>query len=178
MVRAPIIYSGPRATGVPFRSLDQWTQGLLGHITALTIHHSAGPRATSKARAMMLNSQYDTMHLREGWGGIGYHFTIDDQGRVYCCRPLTAKGAHTGGHNTGNVGVCFHGNYETDSLTRRQRDTLKWLCSGGFNYLTGASEKNCILRGHREWSGPTNQTACPGKNLYRHLRWRRLVSWR
>lgn len=172
---APIIYSSEKHTGVPYRSADQWTQGPMGPVEALTIHHSAGPRATSKARAIELNAQYDEMHRREGWGGIGYHFMMDDQGRLYTCRPVNEKGAHTMLHNSGNVGLCIHGNYETDSLSAAQRATIKWLCQGGFNYLTGAREKDCILRGHKEWSGQS--TACPGKNLYRHLRWRRLVSW-
>lgn len=172
---APIIYSGTRHTGIPVRTDDQWTQGPLGPVRALTIHHSAGPRATSKAHAIDLNAQYDRMHLREGWGGIGYHFTMDDQGRLYRTRPVSEKGTHTALHNTGNIGVCIHGNYETDKLTAAQRATIKWLCQGGFNYLTGAREKDSILRGHKEW--PDQSTACPGKNLMRHLKWRRLVSW-
>lgn len=171
---APIIYRGTADTGIPARSDNGWGQGVLGDVSAVTFHHSAGPRAKDKAQCIKLNKAYDAQHQAQGWGGIGYHWIMDDQGRLYQARPSDLRGAHTGGHNTGNIGIMIHGSYDHDRLTLKQRETIKWMFQGGFVVLTGERERDiALVRGHQEWSGPTNQTACPGANLMRHLRWRR-----
>lgn len=151
---------------------DSYKFGDLGPIHAVTIHHSAGPRATNKARAQALHRSYQAAHQAKGWGDIGYHFAVDDMGRVYRLRPLAAKGAHVGDWNTGNVGVMFHGNFDLHRPTGAQRETLKWLFQGGIHYLTGAHERDVIVRGHFEWPGH-GTNACPGRHMRRHLNWRR-----
>ncbi len=169
----PIIYGGPADTGIAITGgADDF--GLLGEIFAVTFHHSAGPRAGSKAQAQALHRAYQRDHIAQDYGDIGYHLSMDDLGRLYKLRPISFKGAHTGGHNTGNVGIMIHGNYDHDKLTRAQKQTIKWLFQGGLFILTGEREADIALaRGHQEWPGPTNQTACPGTNLMRHLAWRR-----
>lgn len=167
----PIIYRRAEDTGITPKDPDMF--GALGEIRAVTFHHSAGPRARTKAQAMALHRSYQAHHIAQGWGDIGYHFSIDDAGRVYVLRSHRCKGAHVGGWNTGNVGVMVHGNYETDRLTRAQRKTLRWLFTGGFFVLTGEREADiALVRGHNEWPGH-GSNACPGKNLERHLRWLR-----
>lgn len=173
---APIIYRGPSDTGIQHtgNGIDPARFGLLGDIDAATFHHSAGPRAGSRAAACRLHQAFQRDHMAQGWGDIGYHASVDDFGRVYLLRPITFKGAHTGGHNTGNIGIMFHGNYDHDRLTDAQKDTLKWLFQGGFNRLFGVRESDILLaRGHQEWPGPTNQTACPGRDIMRSLVYRR-----
>jgi hypothetical protein len=166
------IYRGAADTGISPKDPGQF--GELGEIFAVTLHHSAGPRAPSKAKAMVLHRAYQQQHINQGWGDIGYHWAMDDLGRFYALRSVRFKGAHTGGHNTGNVGIMVHGNYERDKLTWRQKRSLKWLFQGGFFVLTGECEKDiALVRGHQEWPGPTNATACPGRNLMASLRYRR-----
>lgn len=170
----PTIYAGVADTGVRSRSPEAWGQGAIGTVFAITIHHSAGPRAKTKAQAVALNRAYNQQHANQDWGGIGYHFAIDDLGRVYRLRPAHLKGAHTGGHNTGNIGIMVHGNYDHDKLTAKQKQTLEWLFKGGILTLTGVSESRIdMVRGHQEWPGPTNATACPGRNIMRSLVYRR-----
>ncbi len=169
----PTIYRSPVDTGITITEGAN-DFGLLGDIEAITFHHSAGPRATTKAKAQALHRAYQAQHQRQGWGDIGYHLSMDDHGRFYVLRPVRFKGAHTGGHNTGNVGLMIHGNYDVDKLTRAQKASIKWLFQGGFLALTGEHERDITLvRGHQEWPGPTNATACPGRNLMEHLAWRR-----
>ncbi|HEY5565076.1 MAG TPA: N-acetylmuramoyl-L-alanine amidase, partial [Rhodothermia bacterium] len=108
----------------------------------------------------------------------GYHFLLDQTGRVYQGRPFLdesikfedgpplALGAHVGGANTGNIGVsvlgCYHppeGGGCRDVLSSSALDSLVTL----FAYLSetyGVSPS--ILRGHRDYSS----TACPGDNNY------------
>lgn len=169
---APIIYSGAADVGIS--PANPGLFGSLGEIQAVTFHHSAGPRARTKAAAQALHRAFQRDHISQGWGDIGYHFSIDDLGRVYKLRDIQYKGAHTGGHNTGNVGVMLHGNYDLDVLTDAQADTLRWLFRGGLQTLTGQAESSfALVRGHQEWPGPTNQTACPGRSLMAHVRFLR-----
>lgn len=169
----PTIYRGEGGTGVDPKGIEN-RFGPIGTVYAVTVHHSAGPRAQTHAQAKALNRAYDQQHRNQGWGGIGYHASIDDLGRVYTLRPSYLKGAHTGGHNTGNIGIMFHGNYVHDKLTVKQKQTLEWLFKGGFFTLFGVSESRIqMVRGHQEWPGPTNATACPGTDIMRSLVYRR-----
>lgn len=165
----PIIYSGYRDTGYkPAPGADKF--GPLGDIYAVTFHHSAGPRATSKAKAIELHKAYQRQHINQGYGDIGYHFALDDHGRFYKLRSLTVKGAHVGANNTGNVGIMVHGNYMDEKLTRAQKESLLWLFRGGFHKLLGERERDiALVRGHREWPGHTSN-ACPGDNLQGRVR--------
>lgn len=170
---APIIYETRKDAGL-VAPVDTDEFGPLGEIFAVTFHHSAGPRAKDKAAAQRLHKAFQLDHEGQDWGDIGYHFSMDDFGRIYTLRDVSLKGAHTGGHNTGNVGIMLHGNYDHDELNASQKETLLWLFRGGFYHLTGKTERGiALVRGHQEWPGPTNQTACPGTNLMRHIRYLR-----
>lgn len=159
-------------------SADSYKFGMLGEPYAVTVHHSAGPRAPNKARCQELNRQYQRDHVAKGWGDIGYHASMDDLGRFYLLRPKDAKGAHVGGWNTGNLGVMIHGNYEADGLREAQRESIEWLFKGGFHALFGVSEYDLrFARGHQEWENHESN-ACPGENLMRHWAWRRGVDFR
>lgn len=48
-------------------------------------------------------------HMARGFTDVGYHYFIRKDGVIQVGRPLDQIGAHTQGHNTGSVGVCFHG---------------------------------------------------------------------
>ena len=168
---APIIY--PRSESGLRYTDNSDIFGPLGDVYAWTVHHSAGPRATSKARCQELNAQYQRDHMAKGWGDIGYHFCVDDLGRVYKLRSLDWKGAHVGGYNTGNIGIMFHGNFVSAEPTDAMKETLEWLFKGGFNALSGVSEYDLkVVRGHMEWPGHTSN-ACPGRELMASLDYRR-----
>lgn len=164
----PIIYRGPADTGyTPTDGADYF--GALGDISAVTVHHSAGPRAYNKARAIELHKSYQKQHIAQGYKDIGYHFSMDDHGRFYVLRDKQWKGAHVGGWNTGNIGIMLHGNYMNDELFDAQRQSLRWLFTGGFLKLLGESEGDiALVRGHQEWPNH-NTNACPGTNLMRHI---------
>ena len=96
-------------------------------VQAITIHYqgedlnSADPAATVRA---IYNYQANT----EGWDDIGYNLLIDPNGVVYEGRHNVAEdwpifgpasdesvlmttGAHVGGYNTGNIGICLLGDF-------------------------------------------------------------------
>ena len=53
-------------------------------------------------------------HVGQGWSDIGYHFVIEKDGTVVEGRPLTKTGAHVGGHNKDNIGICYVGGLSND----------------------------------------------------------------
>jgi len=105
----PTIYDRKEAGLAPDESrlagglvVDTHNYGALGNIDAVTIHHSASPRAQDKAKAQGLHKAYQRLHIQEFGtgshtrGDIGYHFSMDDLGRFYRLRPFSAKGTHVG----------------------------------------------------------------------------------
>jgi len=129
----------------------------------LTQHHTAGRRiyTLEDGKAEMRFIQ-DFHQNGRGWQDIGYHFCMDDAGRIYEGTPMEYRGTHTGGNNTGNLGISLFGNYhEPDqSPSRAALDSLvsiwSWLA---FYYEINPD----TLYGHRDYG---SGTACPGDNFY------------
>jgi N-acetyl-anhydromuramyl-L-alanine amidase AmpD len=97
------------------------------------------------------------MHTR-GFADIGYQFVIDAGGRVYEGRSLDVRGAHTGGHNTGTVGIVLLGNFEEGVPAEAQLVSLERL-SRHLADTYGITH----LAGHRDFQ--PEETVCPGHNL-------------
>lgn len=134
--------------------------GGLGPVKFLTAHHSAGPVDTSDSDAKRLNAQYHAQHRNQGWGGIGYHYNITRNGTIIRLRPKWMKGAHVGGWNSNNLGVMFHGNYETAKPNAKQLAAYRWL-----HRQVGSPSR----RGHKDWPGHESNL-CPGRNLYPYVK--------
>jgi hypothetical protein len=140
--------------------------GGLGRPVVVTGHHSAGPKDQNDAHAIRLVDQYDAQHRAQGWGGLGYHFNVTRAGNIVLGRPIGQKGAHVGGHNSGNVGVLFHGT-TGDQPTEPQRKAFRWLLENAHTSKMPASHRSAVkllnLRavGHNDWSGHQSN-ACPG----------------
>jgi hypothetical protein len=121
-------------------------------LQTLTVHHTAGanddPDPAATVRAIYY---YDA--VTQGWGDVGYHFLVDELGRVYEGRYSGADGApgfgphqtvglrqavtgaHLGGFNSGNVGVVLLGDFTSRLPTPAARaalgDLLAVLASAG-----------------------------------------------
>ena len=92
----------------------------------------------------------------KGWLGIGYHFYIRKDGRIYSGRPIDTIGAHSVGANNISIGVCFEGNFEKEDMNDTQIKAGQRLIS----YLRGLYPDVSIKK-HNDFE----QTACPGKNF-------------
>jgi hypothetical protein len=121
-------------------------------LTTIIVHHSAlnvsdGP------------FEIQDMHFRfKGYADIAYQFLINETGRIYEGRSLTVRGAHTGGYNTGTVGIVLLGNFMERAPTDAQLGSLRAL-SG---CLIDAYRITHIA-GHRDFQ--LDETDCPGDNL-------------
>lgn len=121
-------------------------------LNTIVVHHSAldfsdGPR------------EIQALHrVERGYADIAYHYVIDSFGTLYEGRVITARGAHTGGSNTGTVGVVLLGNYSLIPVLRGPLATLTALCQ----YLA-PTYTITHLAGNRDFQ--PNDTECPGENL-------------
>ncbi len=130
-----------------------------------TQHHTAGRRVSTLEDGLDEQRFIQDFHQNgRGWQDIGYHFCMDDSGRIYEGVPPDFRGTHVGGNNTGNIGISLFGNFEIDGefSTDKSLESLveiwSWL---SFDYIVNPDS----LFGHRDY----NPTACPGKNVYPEL---------
>lgn len=113
----------------------------------IILHHAEAKSASVE--------EVNRWHLERGWTGIGYHFYIRKDGRIYRGRPEWAVGAHAQGHNSRSVGICVEGAYMTETMPKAQFDALVGLVREEMAKYPGAK----VLR-HRD----VNSTDCPGTN--------------
>ena len=122
-------------------------------IMYLTIHCAATPRGGDVKAATI--SQWDIGKF----GQISYHHIVELDGtRVRTLRD-DQRGAHVGGANTGNIGICYVGGVEkdnrpADTRTDAQKAALLTLLRTYRGRYPGI-----IVRGHRDWPGVAK--ACP-----------------
>lgn len=113
----------------------------------IVLHHRAGNGTAESIH---------TEHISKCWAGIGYHFYIRKDGSIYRGRPLDRCGAHCIPCNASSVGICFEGNFETETMSAAQKKSGRELVT----YLRGIYPK-AELKRHKDM----DSTACPGKNF-------------
>lgn len=133
------------------------------------MHHAAGWQAWTLDQGKEQVKAIQEFHQDgRGWNDIGYHFLVDMGGNIYQGRPESVIGAHVGGANTGNIGVCILGCYhppETgwacfDTVTEETENALIHLYAWISSTYTIDPQ---VLLGHRDYFG---NTACPGDNAW------------
>ena len=138
----------------------------------LTLHHAACCSADDLEEGKNQVYWIQDFHQNgRGWNDIGYHFLVDRVGNIYQGRPETVIGAHVGGANTGNIGVCLLGCYHppetsyscTQEITPESREAIVRL----FSWISDTYGQNpSLLLGHRDYFGTTS---CPGDNVWIEL---------
>jgi N-acetylmuramoyl-L-alanine amidase len=107
-------------------------------------------------------------HLKRGWKDIGYHFVIYLDGSVHAGRPISQVGAHTKGHNSDTIGICYIGGVEANGKT--PKDTMTDLQEIALINLIDALRKKygkLGLHGHNEYAAK----ACPSFKVYEKYNW-------
>jgi len=142
-------------------------------VTHIIVHHSAGPNSSSDYGASVL-SIWNLHKNTNGWDDIGYNWLIDPHGVIYEGRGggNNVRGAHFCGKNSGTMGICFLGNFESATPTPAALASLEALaawksCDAQLKpagtSLHESSEKNLsVISGHQDGCN----TLCPGANLY------------
>ena len=128
----------------------------------LVIHHTGFPNVDKDSTAAAVHKFHQEDRK---WAGIGYHYLIRKDGMIEQGRRPQMIGAHAFEHNKHSIGVCLAGNFDIGKPTNAQMKAVKelcrWLCR---KYGLDPMKKGVIV-GHRD----VNDTACPGKNLYKRL---------
>lgn len=127
-------------------------------ITMIVIHHDAAPLPKPGNEVTRLQA-YSHMHAAEGWGGIGYHYAIAPDGKVYKCNPTTSRTNHAKGANKQSIGVMLFGNFMTMRPTPAQLASARELV----RTLRKAIPSITQVVAHRKVHG--SSTDCPGTNL-------------
>jgi N-acetyl-anhydromuramyl-L-alanine amidase AmpD len=128
----------------------------------LTIHCAATPEGRDVKAATI--SSWDVARF----GQISYHHVIELDGTVVHTLRDDQRGAHTGGANTNNIGVCYVGG--TDSRNKAAKDTRTVAQKAALRALVAdykARFPNIIIRGHRDWPGVAK--ACPSFDVATQL---------
>lgn len=173
-------------------------------VQTLTVHHSGEP-APIDDPIQHVRGIYYTHAVTNGWGEIGYQLLIDRYGRVFegvysdpgqvpvfgpepgaDGRPQMVNGAHVGGFNAGNIGVCVLGNTmitpPTAAAVRSLVIVLALLAkatnldpegtTGYVNPISGSAATLRTISGHRDWhvaNPAAGATECCGDHLYAQL---------
>jgi hypothetical protein len=132
------------------------------NIHRITIHHTAMPDDESQYSGSTILKLQKILYLhkhQKGWADIGYHYIIDQSGKIWEGRNIKYQGAHAQGiNNIGNIGVVLIGNFELYRPTESQKKTL-------FEFVDYLQKKYNIkcknIFPHEHFTG----TKCPGKNM-------------
>ena len=119
------------------------------------IHHTG---ETVPQTVEVLNEYYK--HRTDGdYLGIGYHFYVRKDGKVYKCRDVWAQGGHCYAWNDVTVGVCFEGDYEHESAMNIVQ------FNAGVELLKYIKGLYPNIKFGRHGDFKYNNTDCPGKNF-------------
>jgi len=171
------------------------TPSVASSLKIAVVHHSAGTNNYSSGQVPAVLRGVQAYHMdANGWNDIGYNFAVDRFGRLWEARAggitRAVIGGHARGFNTGSTGVVVLGNFETASpssaVTTSVSRLLAWKFAvhdvdprtmvaytagaGSPKYAPGTVLPMNRIVGHRD----VGLTACPGRNLYAHMRGIRL----
>ncbi|MEO1128746.1 MAG: peptidoglycan recognition family protein [Planctomycetota bacterium] len=133
-------------------------------VRRITLHHDGMNvfTSTNRADAAERIENIRNAHRSQNWGDIGYHYVVDPGGRIWQGRPLTWQGAHVGGQNEHNLGICVLGNYDRQRPTSVQINAIeRFVAQEMSRYRVDVSQ----VYTHQELAA----TACPGRNLQARL---------
>lgn len=125
----------------------------LGEVKFLTIHCAATPEGRHVTHEQI--TEWD----KAKFGQTSYHWVVELDGSTHRTLRDDQKGAHVGGKNTGNIGICYIGGVDKklnpkDTRTEAQKKSLLTLIR-----TYKARYPGIVIRGHRDWPGV--KKACP-----------------
>src|SRR5665648_519216 len=163
------------------------TPDVASRLVGAVVHHTAGSNNYATVAEAMQQIRIDQRYHIEsrGWCDLGYNFVVDKWGNIYEGRvnSLTQPviGVHSGGFNTGTVGVSMLGTYDAAPSAETQQSVAQIIgwrlgyygvaAQGSMTYHTGVGENSKYQNqdvtlprvfGHRDVA----YTACPGNGGY------------
>jgi len=136
-------------TQLPKHPTKKYGTRKLDDIDFAVLHHAVTPNADSIG-SLLRTQRIADYHIRHwDWPGIGYHYVIDREGRIFQTNALTTVSNHAAGANLHGVGICLLGTYTKETPPQAQADAAARL----------AKQLGHPMFGHNHWGG----TVCPGR---------------
>ena len=105
-------------------------------------------------------------HLQKGWSGIGYHYVILLDGTIEKGRAIEKIGAHTKGHNSTSIGVCYIGGLGVDKKAKDTRTDNQIASILGLLDKLKNDYPGVTIHGHNEFANKE----CPSFNVNEWLK--------
>ncbi len=134
---------------LPKHPVERYARRELSAIRYLVVHHSAIP--PDKGPEVIARYHVE----KQGWPGIGYHYFIDREGKIYQTNPLEVVSYHARNFNSSGVGICLAGDFTSSIPPEAQIQALGHLCAFLLEKLNLGKE---AVVGHQELV----PTICPG----------------
>lgn len=133
-------------------------------ISHITLHHQGEIWQDGTDPAAYLRRLQQWSRLTKRWADIPYHYVIAPDGRIYAARPLAQAGdTNTEYDPRGHALLMLVGNFEVQQPTAAQLDSAVTLTA----WLAQANGLGLdAIASHKDFS---QQTVCPGQNLYAYL---------
>ncbi|MGZ5202449.1 MAG: peptidoglycan recognition protein family protein [Telluria sp.] len=133
-------------------------------ISYITLHHQGEPFPPGTDPVQYLRHLQAWSRTTKHWLDIPYHYIIDLDGKIYAGRDINYAGdTNTEYDPMGHALIEVVGNFEEVEPNQKQLDAVVDLMA-----MLAAKYHVPVERiaSHRDYS---NQTVCPGKNLYRYV---------
>lgn len=108
----------------------RWEHTYSKKIKELVVHHTAVQvTGDTRSGAERVRALYQYHSVNRGWGDIGYHYIVDEQGQIYEGKeggPFVVAG-HAYCNNVGTIGIALLGNFELEQPSQAQIQSLQWL---------------------------------------------------
>ena len=108
----------------------RWALSYSPKVRLLVVHHTAmkvsGDMRSGIERVRAL---YEYHTNSRGWGDVGYHYLVDETGRIYEGKaggPMVV-GGHAYCNNVGSIGVAMLGNFDLEKPSQEQVRAVQWL---------------------------------------------------
>ncbi len=122
----------------------------LSQIQHLVIHHTVTSHDATPDDIALL-------HKARGWGGIGYHFVVTEDGRVWYVGDLGTARANVLNMNEKVLGIALTGDFTKHLPSDEQITSTHLLCTGLIELISQLKNWDVVV-GHKDLQA----TACPG----------------
>lgn len=116
-------------------------------INKIIIHCSATP----EGRHVTVR-EIDRWHKDRGFDRIGYHYVIYLDGTIHRGRPDSIPGAHTAGHNSKSIGVCYIGGVDKQMRAKDTRTPAQLIAIRELIKSLKRTFPNATIHGHNEFA--------------------------
>jgi N-acetylmuramoyl-L-alanine amidase len=141
------------------------TEKIKQPIPRVFIHHTDTQPCTNQSACSTVVRSIQKYHMNtQGWGDIGYHFLVGEDGNVYEGRGWDNVGAQVKGYNYVSLGFAVIGTYTDHLPLDRALSAVQKLIA--CSVTKGKLATNYTLHGHRDGG----RTTCPGQKLYDLIR--------